>query len=132
MKYGSHLLVVTKILKTVMSEVHRLLYALVSLSTHTIHTHTHTTHSHFFPSLYDAVKMLVDHKIHRLPIIDPKTGNSLYILTHKKLLNFLFGLVSLLHVSSFVHNFCFFGGGEVGDPRIAIKCPVNPKFLCVH
>ena len=41
-------------------------------------------------SLYDAVKKLVEGKIHRLPVIDKKTGNALYILTHKRLLNFLY------------------------------------------
>uniref|UniRef100_A0A8C2J1R5 5'-AMP-activated protein kinase subunit gamma-1 n=1 Tax=Cyprinus carpio TaxID=7962 RepID=A0A8C2J1R5_CYPCA len=29
------------------------------------------------------------HKIHRLPVIDPLTGNTLYILTHKRILKFL-------------------------------------------
>ena len=41
-------------------------------------------------SLYDAVKKLVGGKIHRLPVIDQKTGNALYILTHKRLLHFLY------------------------------------------
>ncbi|XP_063071400.1 5'-AMP-activated protein kinase subunit gamma-1 [Engraulis encrasicolus] len=40
-------------------------------------------------SLYDAVASLVKHKIHRLPVIDPLTGNTLYILTHKRILKFL-------------------------------------------
>ncbi|MBN3307204.1 AAKG1 kinase, partial [Amia calva] len=40
-------------------------------------------------SLYDAVSSLVKHKIHRLPVIDPLTGNTLYILTHKRILKFL-------------------------------------------
>ena len=84
----SVVIVVIKLLNTVMSKVYRLSYC-VCRSPLTTHTRTY---SH--PSLYDAVKMLVDYKIHRLPIIDSKTGNSLYILTHKKLLNFLFSLVS--------------------------------------
>uniref|UniRef100_A0A182MB88 CBS domain-containing protein n=1 Tax=Anopheles culicifacies TaxID=139723 RepID=A0A182MB88_9DIPT len=41
-------------------------------------------------SLYDAIKMLVHNRIHRLPVIDPVTGNVLYILTHKRILRFLF------------------------------------------
>jgi len=41
-------------------------------------------------SLYDAIKMLIHNKIHRLPVIDEKNGNVLYILTHKRLLRFLF------------------------------------------
>jgi len=41
-------------------------------------------------SLYDAIKMLIHNKIHRLPVIDLNTGNVLYILTHKRILRFLF------------------------------------------
>lgn len=32
---------------------------------------------------------LLRNKIHRLPVIDPLTGNTLYILTHKRILKFL-------------------------------------------
>ncbi|CAH0772666.1 unnamed protein product [Bemisia tabaci] len=41
-------------------------------------------------SLYDAIKTLIHNRIHRLPVIDPVTGNVLYILTHKRILRFLF------------------------------------------
>ncbi|NWX94356.1 AAKG1 kinase, partial [Nothoprocta ornata] len=40
-------------------------------------------------SLFDAVTSLIRHKIHRLPVIDPDSGNTLYILTHKRILKFL-------------------------------------------
>ncbi|XP_075301894.1 5'-AMP-activated protein kinase subunit gamma-1 isoform X2 [Opisthocomus hoazin] len=40
-------------------------------------------------SLFDAVASLIRHKIHRLPVIDPASGNTLYILTHKRILKFL-------------------------------------------
>uniref|UniRef100_A0A8C5Q7T3 GTP-binding protein Rheb n=1 Tax=Leptobrachium leishanense TaxID=445787 RepID=A0A8C5Q7T3_9ANUR len=40
-------------------------------------------------SLYDAVYSLIKNKIHRLPVIDPVSGNALYILTHKRILKFL-------------------------------------------
>lgn len=43
----------------------------------------------FCDSLYDAVSSLLKNKIHRLPVIDPLTGNTLYILTHKRILKFL-------------------------------------------
>lgn len=45
-------------------------------------------------SLYDAIRALIHNRIHRLPVIDPETGNVLYILTHKRLLRFLFLYVS--------------------------------------
>jgi 5'-AMP-activated protein kinase regulatory gamma subunit len=41
-------------------------------------------------SLFYAIRTLVENRIHRLPVIDPQTGNVLYILTHKRLLRFLF------------------------------------------
>ncbi|XP_051560888.1 5'-AMP-activated protein kinase subunit gamma-1-like isoform X2 [Myxocyprinus asiaticus] len=40
-------------------------------------------------SLFDAVYSLLKHKIHRLPVIDPVSGNVLHILTHKRILKFL-------------------------------------------
>uniref|UniRef100_A0A670YUS6 CBS domain-containing protein n=1 Tax=Pseudonaja textilis TaxID=8673 RepID=A0A670YUS6_PSETE len=40
-------------------------------------------------SLFDAVYSLIKNKIHRLPVIDPISGNVLHILTHKRILKFL-------------------------------------------
>uniref|UniRef100_A0A3Q2QZE0 5'-AMP-activated protein kinase subunit gamma-1-like n=1 Tax=Fundulus heteroclitus TaxID=8078 RepID=A0A3Q2QZE0_FUNHE len=40
-------------------------------------------------SLFDAVYSLLRYKIHRLPVIDPESGNVLHILTHKRILKFL-------------------------------------------
>lgn len=46
-------------------------------------------------SLFDAVSSLIRNKIHRLPVIDPDSGNTLYILTHKRILKFLKLFVSV-------------------------------------
>ncbi|KAE9418077.1 hypothetical protein Angca_007746 [Angiostrongylus cantonensis] len=40
-------------------------------------------------SLLEAARLLVQHRIHRLPVFDPDTGSPLFILTHKRLLKFL-------------------------------------------
>jgi hypothetical protein len=51
-------------------------------------------------SLFDAIRTLIHNRIHRLPVIDPETGNVLYILTHKRILRFLFlyvGTISAVH-----------------------------------
>ncbi|XP_067341656.1 5'-AMP-activated protein kinase subunit gamma-2-like isoform X7 [Channa argus] len=40
-------------------------------------------------SIFEAVFSLIKNKIHRLPVIDPVSGNALYILTHKRILKFL-------------------------------------------
>ena len=45
-------------------------------------------------SLFDAIYTLITNRIHRLPVIDPQTGNVLYIVTHKRILRFLFLYVS--------------------------------------
>eukprot|EP00795_Rhopilema_esculentum_P014639 gene14639-5725_t len=41
-------------------------------------------------NLHEAVQMLIENKIHRLPVIDPETGNALFILTHKKILRYIY------------------------------------------
>lgn len=53
-------------------------------------------------SLYDAIKTLIQNRIHRLPVIDLETGNVLYILTHKRILRFLF-----LYVSTFDFTYVY-------------------------
>lgn len=45
--------------------------------------------------MFDAVSSLIQNKIHRLPVIDPESGNTLYILTHKRILKFLKLFVSV-------------------------------------
>ncbi|MED6259946.1 5'-AMP-activated protein kinase subunit gamma-2 [Ataeniobius toweri] len=40
-------------------------------------------------SLFDAIYSLLRYKIHRLPVIDPDSGNVLHILTHKRIFKFL-------------------------------------------
>lgn len=45
-------------------------------------------------SLYRAVQVLCDSKIHRLPVLEQQTGDISYILTHKRLIKFLYLYVS--------------------------------------
>ncbi|XP_043849288.1 LOW QUALITY PROTEIN: 5'-AMP-activated protein kinase subunit gamma-3, partial [Dromiciops gliroides] len=40
-------------------------------------------------SLFEAVILMIKNRIHRLPVLDPASGNVLHILTHKRLLKFL-------------------------------------------
>ncbi|XP_043822922.1 5'-AMP-activated protein kinase subunit gamma-2 isoform X3 [Dromiciops gliroides] len=53
-------------------------------------------------SLFDAVNSLIKNKIHRLPVIDPVSGNALYILTHKRILKFLQLFVSEMPKPAFM------------------------------
>ncbi|XP_078356596.1 5'-AMP-activated protein kinase subunit gamma-1-like, partial [Oculina patagonica] len=55
-------------------------------------------------SLLDAVKTLVEYKIHRLPVIDPTTGNALYILTHKRILRFMFSSLTQTNPPEFMSS----------------------------
>jgi len=59
-------------------------------------------------SLYEAIKTLIQNRIHRLPVIDPDTGNVLYILTHKRILRFLFLYVSCAHTHTHTRARTFF------------------------
>ena len=58
-------------------------------------------------SLFEAIRTLIHNQIHRLPVIDPELGNVLYILTHKRLLRFLFLYVSMINswTCAFIYNF---------------------------
>lgn len=40
-------------------------------------------------SLLEAARLLAKHHIHRLPVMDPENCSPLFILTHKRLLKFL-------------------------------------------
>lgn len=52
----------------------------------------HSSHLH---SLFEAVYTLIKNRIHRLPVLDPVSGDVLHIITHKRLLKFLHIFVSL-------------------------------------
>lgn len=45
-------------------------------------------------SLLDAACILAQHRVHRIPVIDPLDGSALFILTHKRILKFLWLFVS--------------------------------------
>uniref|UniRef100_A0A6I8Q284 5'-AMP-activated protein kinase subunit gamma-1 n=2 Tax=Xenopus tropicalis TaxID=8364 RepID=A0A6I8Q284_XENTR len=53
-------------------------------------------------SLFDAVSSLIKNRIHRLPVISPDSGNTLYILTHKRILKFLKLFMSEVEKPAFV------------------------------
>ena len=45
-------------------------------------------------TMLDAVRKLCLHHIHRMPVVDPESGNMLCMLTHKRLLSYLYNFVS--------------------------------------
>ncbi|KAM9332053.1 5'-AMP-activated protein kinase subunit gamma-2-like [Pholidichthys leucotaenia] len=55
-------------------------------------------------SIFEAVHSLIKNKIHRLPVIDPVSGNALYILTHKRILKFLQLFVCEMPMPAFMNQ----------------------------
>ncbi|XP_064188628.1 5'-AMP-activated protein kinase subunit gamma-2a isoform X1 [Anguilla rostrata] len=83
-------------------------------------------------SIFDAVYSLIKNKIHRLPVIDPVTGNALYILTHKRILKFLQLFVCEMPKPAFMKQTLEeLGIGTYSD--IAFIHPDTPiiKALCI-
>ena len=46
-------------------------------------------------TLFEAVNVLAKNRVHRLPIIDPLNGNVVCIVTHKRILRYLYLFVSV-------------------------------------
>nr|WUG45402.1 AMPKgamma [Argopecten irradians] len=55
-------------------------------------------------SLFDAIKTLIHKHVHRLPVIDRPTGNAIYILTHKRILRFLYLYINELPKPSYMQK----------------------------
>ncbi|CAH1789827.1 unnamed protein product [Owenia fusiformis] len=53
-------------------------------------------------SLFDAIRTLIHNRVHRLPVIDYKTGNAIYVLTHKRILRFLYLYIADLPTPTFM------------------------------
>ncbi|CAG0885913.1 unnamed protein product [Cyprideis torosa] len=71
-------------------------------------------------SLYQAVSRLLEKKIHRLPVIDPATGDVIYIVTHKRLFRFLcLHLKSLPRPSCLDQTLAELGIGTFNDVAVA-------------
>ncbi|VUZ48820.1 unnamed protein product [Hymenolepis diminuta] len=53
-------------------------------------------------TLLEAAERLLEDKVHRLPIMDPLTGNPLHILTHKRILKYLYFNIGKLPMPDFM------------------------------
>ncbi|KAK6029177.1 hypothetical protein OSTOST_04717, partial [Ostertagia ostertagi] len=49
-------------------------------------------------SLLEVVRLLSAHRVHRIPVLDPDTFDPVYILTHKRILKFIWCFVSNLTI----------------------------------
>ncbi|CAH8556529.1 unnamed protein product [Schistosoma margrebowiei] len=78
-------------------------------------------------TLLDAVRMLLRHKVHRLPVIDPISGNPLHILTHKRVLKYLHIHLSELPYPSFMSKkLCDVNVGSMTNVCVVNQnCPVH-------
>ncbi|CAF4112045.1 unnamed protein product, partial [Rotaria magnacalcarata] len=54
--------------------------------------------------LYTAILTLIDRKIHRVPVIDPTTHNFLFLITHKRILKYLYMHIYDLPQPHFIHQ----------------------------
>ncbi|CAB3250078.1 unnamed protein product [Arctia plantaginis] len=55
-------------------------------------------------SLHDAINLLTKNRVHRLLMIDPLNGDVLYILSHKRILRFLFVYLNEFPELTFFHK----------------------------
>lgn len=55
-------------------------------------------------SLHEAINMLSKNRVHRLLMIDPYTGDVLYVLSHKRILRFLFVYLNEFPELTFFHK----------------------------
>jgi len=69
--------------------------------------------------LLEAVTLLIENKIHRLPIIDPENGNVLAILNQKPLLKFLFNVPRLSSSEHLKMSIAEAGVGSYGNISVA-------------
>ncbi|XP_026727301.1 5'-AMP-activated protein kinase subunit gamma-2-like [Trichoplusia ni] len=82
------------------------------LERHTLHTWRKLLRSTRKPlcsagpdqSLHDAINLLHKNRVHRLLMIDPFTGDVLYILSHKRILRFLFVYLNEFPELTFFHK----------------------------
>jgi hypothetical protein len=51
---------------------------------------------YFLFSLSTAIVTLIQHKVHRIPVIDPINHDFLFLITHKRILKFLYLYVCYL------------------------------------
>lgn len=55
-------------------------------------------------SLFEAIQKLYQNRVHRLPVIDKNSGDALFIVTHKRILRFLFLYLYELPEPDFMHK----------------------------
>lgn len=70
----------------------------------------------FVFSLYEACELLIKHKIHRLPVIDPSSSNFLFVISHKRILHYLHEHVSVSQCIKY---------------NYLIRCPEKSYILCL-
>lgn len=49
-----------------------------------------------YSTMIEAIRTLCLNRVHRLPVIDPLSGNILYLLTHRRLLHYIYYFVSVV------------------------------------
>ncbi|XGW33245.1 hypothetical protein V3C99_017595 [Haemonchus contortus] len=55
-------------------------------------------------SIFHAVELLTKHRIHRLPVLDRRTGDCVFILTHRRILHYLWKHCSCLSRPDYMYE----------------------------
>ena len=86
-------------------------------------------------SLFEACELLIKHKIHRLPVIDPSSSNFLFVISHKRILHYLHEHVSVLtavlgfHVGSTLNRETVIGVTKNPFSWWPV-CAISNHYLC--
>ena len=86
--------------------------------------------------MIEACRMLIDNRIHRLPVIDPETGDLFAILNQKPLLKFLFNIPKVRTLTGLSESIEEAGVGSYDNISVSLSLlssfvpkPVVPKPL---
>ena len=80
--------------------------------------------------LIEACRMLIDNRIHRLPVIDPETGDLFAILNQKPLLKFLFNIPKVRTLTGLSDSIEEAGVGSYDN--ISVGLPLLLRIYIYH
>ncbi|KAI8515871.1 5'-AMP-activated protein kinase subunit gamma-2 [Branchiostoma belcheri] len=79
-------------------------------------------------TLFEGIKRLIGCKIHRLPVIDETTGNAIYVLTHKRILKFLWLYLKDIPKPDYMNNTL----EELGIGTYSNIATASPETHLIH
>ena len=80
--------------------------------------------------LIEACRMLIENRIHRLPVIDPETGDLFAILNQKPLLKFLFNIPKVRTLTGLGESIEEAGVGSYDNISVSLSILVGCLIVC--